>query len=120
LQSQLLSVIEQAVATYKIWHSYRNDFPKSLRYTLGNKIDATFLSVLEYLFIASYQNKNEKVPTITLALKKSDLLKFFLRISWELRALDNNKYILISEKTEELGRMIGGWKKGLESKTSRI
>jgi len=111
-----LPVINHALSVYKIWHSYRNDFPKSLRYTLGNKIDATFINILEYLFVASYQSKAEKLPTIILALKKSDLLKFFLRVSWELHALDNKKYIVISEKTSELGRMIGGWKKGLESK----
>lgn len=90
-----------------------------MRYTLAEKIDITFLNILEYLFIAGYQNKNEKLPTIRLALRKSDLLKFFLRISWELHGLDNKKYILISEKVEELGRMVGGWKKGLETKTSQ-
>ena len=54
---------------------------------------------------------------IRVAVRKTDVLKFFLRVAWELRALDNRKYALLSEKTDELGRMIGGWKKGLESKT---
>ena len=67
--------------------------------------------------MASYQSKSDKLPTILVAVRKTDLLKFFLRIAWELRALDDKKYVLISEKTDELGRMIGGWKKGLESKT---
>ena len=98
-----------------MWQEYRNDFPKSLRYTLGEKIDATFIQTLEYLFVASYQSKNEKLPTILFAIRKIDLLKFFLRIAWELRALDNKKYALLSEKTDELGRMVGGWRKGLES-----
>src|SRR5258706_6960987 len=105
------------LAVYKLWQGYQNDFPKNLRYTLGEKIDATFLNILEYLFIAGYQGKNEKLPTILLTIRKTDILKFFLRIAWELNALDNKKYILISEKMDGVGRMIGGWKKGLESKT---
>lgn len=105
---------------YKLWHGYQNDFPKNLRYTLGEKIDILFISILEYLFVAGYQSKNEKLPTILIAVRKTDLLKFFLQVSWELKALDNKKYIVISEKVSELGRMIGGWKKGLETKTPSI
>lgn len=59
----------------------------------------------------------EKLPTITAALKKTDVLKFMLRIAWETYALDTKKYAVISEDMRELGRMVGGWKKGLESKT---
>ena len=113
----MLPVIEHALAVYKLWHGYRNDFPKSSRYTLGDKIDATFVLILEYLFIASYQGRNGKLPTILIAVRKIDLLKFFLRIAWELQALDTKKYALLSERADELGRMVGGWKKGLEAKT---
>ena len=45
---------------------------------------------------------------------KLDLLKFFLQISWEIKALDNKKYITLSEKLGEIGKMIGGWIKGIE------
>jgi hypothetical protein len=72
---------------------------------------------MELLFVASYQGKNEKLPTILTALRKTDVLKFLLRVAWELRALDTKKYATMSEETQELGRMIGGWKRGLEPKT---
>jgi len=28
---------------------------------------------------------------------------------WETKSLDNNKYLIISEKIDEIGRMLGGW-----------
>jgi len=87
---------------------------------LGEKIDVTFIQILEYLFVASYQSRDDKLPTILILIRKTDILKFFLNVSWELHALDNKKYINISEKVVEVGRMIGGWKKGLESKTPQI
>lgn len=43
--------------------------------------------------------------------------KFFLQIAWEIKALDNKKYIMLSECLNEIGRMLGGWIKGLKSKT---
>lgn len=83
---------------------------------MGKKIDETFIQILESLFTASYESKSDKLPTIRLTIRKVDILKFFLQVSWELKALDNKKYALISEKIDGLGRMLGGWKKGLETK----
>src|SRR3989344_2177661 len=114
---RLLPVIEHTVTVYKRWQEYRDHLPKKSRYTLGDRIDVLFIQVLEYLFVARYQSKAEKLPTIAAALRKTDVLKFMLRILWETHALDTKKYAAISEDTHELGRMIGGWKKGLESKT---
>ncbi len=112
-----LPIIEHCLLVYKLWHEYRNNFPKKSRYTLGDKIDLLFLQTLELLFIASYQPKERKLLTLEMAIKKLDLLKFFLRISWELEVLDNKKFIVLSEKLQEIGRMLGGWRKGLETKT---
>lgn len=39
------------------------------------------------------------------------MLKFFLRVAWEIKSLDNKKYIIISEHLEEIGKMLGGWQK---------
>ena len=76
-----------------------------------------FIQILEFLYAASYESKNEKLPTIAAAVRRIDGLKFLLRVAWELQALDDKKYALLSEKTDELGRMVGGWKRGLEAKT---
>ena len=84
---------------------------------MGDKIDFLFLEILELLFTASYQNKENKLYTLLISIKKLDLLKFLIRVCWELKILDNKKYIILSEKLQEIGRMLGGWKKGLETKT---
>ena len=36
-----------------------------------------------------------------------------LQIAWEIKALDAKKYILLSGKLDEIGRMLGGWLKQL-------
>ena len=72
---------------------------------------------MEFLFIASYMSKEQKLPVLQKANVKLDLLKFFLRIAWELKLFDTNKYTEISKPLDEIGRMLGGWRKGVESKT---
>lgn len=91
--------------------------PKKSKYTLGDKIDSRFIQVLELLYIASYQGTQEKLPTIQKALSGIDTLKFLLQIAWELRIFDDKKYGVISEGLQEVGRQVGGWRKGLETKT---
>lgn len=111
------AVVERMLDVYKTWYGYRDHFPKKAKYTLGDKIDNRFLTVLELLSIAAYQNVAEKGPTIDRALVAADALKFLLRTAWELKIFDDKKYTNLSEGVQEVTRQIGGWKKGLQKKT---
>lgn len=106
------------ITVYKTWYGYRDNLPKKSRYTLGDKIDSYFLKTLEWLHLASYQTPEDKGPTLGQALAGIDTLKFFLRIAWEIRVLDDKKYTALSEGLQEVGRQVGGWKKGIQTKTS--
>jgi len=97
------------VAIYKLWHEFLPHFPKSSRYTLGQKIDSLFLEVIENTIKAGYSSKIEKEIFLKRASVKLDLLKFFLQVAWEIKSLDNKRYIRLSEKLDEVGKMLGGW-----------
>ena len=71
------------------------------------------MEIIEYIFIASHLPKNQKLPYLQKASAKLDLLKFFLQISWEIKSLDNKKYIILFEHLDEIGRMLGGWQRQL-------
>lgn len=104
------------MATYKLWREIVPNLPKSARFTLGEKIDTCLLNTLEFLFSASYATLENRVSLVRTAGTKLDLAKFFLQITWETKALDNKKYIAVSEKLDEIGRMLGGWLKQLSLK----
>ena len=113
-----LPVIQKITAAYKLWHEFLPHFPKTSRYTLGEKIDVFFIEVTELAFLASYFYKAQKLPYIQKAIVKLDLLKFFLQISWEIKVFDNKKFILLSEKINEIGKMLGGWLRQLTKENS--
>lgn len=115
-----MSVLQKLNQAYKIWQEFLPHFPKTSRYTLGDKIDGLFLETIENIFIASYLPVREKMPSVVKASAKLDLLKFFLQIAWEIKSLDNKKFILFSEKLNEIGRMLGGWQKHLQKETSAV
>lgn len=97
------------MAAYKVWHEFLPHIPKDSRYTLGSKIDASLIETIEAVFSASYLGGEKKLPYLQRAAAKLDLVKFFLQILWEIRALDNKKYAALSEKLDEIGKMLGGW-----------
>jgi hypothetical protein len=106
------------MTTYKLWQDYLRQFPKGSRYTLGSKIDTFFVETIELVFLASTISKDKKLPFIERAVSKFDVLKFFLQIAWEVKALDNKKYAALSEPLSEIGKMLGGWHKQLTIKVN--
>jgi len=110
-----LPVIQKQIKAYKFWQEILANFPKTSKYSLGAKIDSAFLKAVELTFNASHLRGEQKYEQIFEAGVKLDLIKFFLRIAWEIKALDNKKYAAISEQLDEIGRMIGGWVKQIKS-----
>lgn len=113
-----MPVIQKLATAYKLWHEFLPHFPKTSRYTLGEKIDSLFIELTELTFLASYFYKAQKLPYVQKAIAKLDVLKFFLQIAWEIKALDNKKFILLSEKLNEPGKMLGGWLRQLSKENS--
>ena len=114
---QTPQVIQRLISAYKLWHEFLPHISKDFRYSLGTKVDRSLIETAEFLFIASYLGKEHKLPYLQKANARLDLAKFFLQILWDAGALDNQKYILLSEKLDEIGRDLGGWIKGTQSKT---
>ncbi len=78
-------------------------------------MDKFLLEIIEAISIASFLKREEKLPYVRLAIRKTDILKIFLLILWETKSLDNSKYIQISEKLSEIGKMLGGWNGNLSA-----
>ncbi len=110
------TVLTKAKESYTLWFKTFADFPKIYRYNLGGKIEEYFLILLDNIFTSLYLPKDKKAEKLAIAIIKLDSLKFFLQLAWENKCLSNQKYSELSEKLNEIGRMLGGWKRGLENK----
>lgn len=94
---------------YVLWFGYYQTLPKLHRHSLGQRIDTLFIEIIEAIAIASFLAREEKHPWVRLAIRKADTLKILLMVLWETKSLDNKKYIALSVKLDEVGRMLGGW-----------
>ncbi len=101
---------------YSFWLALHRDFPKVERFGLGQKIEQAFLDTLELTFCLSWLPSEHKIPLISKAISRLDVVKFFTQLAWENKLIPTNKYSDLLSKLQEIGRQLGGWKKGLQTK----
>jgi hypothetical protein len=108
-QAILLPVLHKIKTAYLLWFQYYQILPKTHRYTVGERIDSLFIQIIEATSTAGFLSPIEKLPFVRLAIRKLDTLKLLLLVLWETHSLDDKKYIALSEKLDEIGKMLGGW-----------
>jgi len=59
--------------------------------------------------VATFSPREKQSIHLENSSRKLEVLKILLMVLWEIKSIDNKKYILISEPLDEVGKMIGGW-----------
>ena len=108
-----LPIFQKLYDFYKLLYQYLKLFPKKDRYTLGQKIDTLTLTVFELVIMAGSIEKEKKLVYLEKSIGSLDLLRILIRLAKDVQALDNKKYLQLEQALQEIGRMLGGWKKSL-------
>jgi len=90
--------------------------PRVGRYTTGARIENHFLDLLELIYKAYYANIENKSIIIIESINKNDIIKYLTQIAFENKLIKEKQYLELSQKLNEVGKILGGWKKGIESK----
>lgn len=109
-----IPILKKTYELYKEFYVYCKSFPKQDRYVLGQKCEDIIAEILQYLLSASGLPKAEKIPELDKASAKLNLLRVYIRLAKDIRALDNKKYVALQTYIDEIGRMLGGWKKSVK------
>ena len=98
-----------------LWMNISPHIAKGARYTLGARIENKFLDLLDFSYIAYFTEKEKKMEKISGCILVLDTLKFLVAVAWEGKFISNKQCEDISIKLEEIGKMLGGWKKSLSN-----
>ncbi len=87
-------------------------FPKSQRFVLGQRLEGEAVDLLAALIEANLtRDKASALERASLGLER---LRIFLRLAKDLSFLDFTRYEELTTRTDEIGRMLGGWLKWAE------
>lgn len=112
-----IPIFKQSYELYKTFYGYRNNVLRQDRYTLWQKTENLILEIIEDIFLASFISKSERLPVLERTSIKLNNLKVFVRLLKELKILDNDKYLVLQEVVDEIGRQLGGWIKSTKQNT---
>ena len=104
-----MPVLERIKHAYSIWYGFYHKIPKTHRHTLGVKIDAELVTIIETIAYAVYLPRNEKISWVQLAIRKLESVKILLLILWENKSLETKQYVTLSLPLDDVGKMLGGW-----------
>jgi hypothetical protein len=82
-------------------------FPRSRRFTLGERIETGLLEVLELLVEAAFQ-RHKEVP-LQRANLRLEVVRHLWRLAHELKVMATRQYEHGAALIDDLGRQIGGW-----------
>jgi hypothetical protein len=89
------------------------------RYSLGIKIDTLFSDIIELVSLAQFSPKEHREKILTKSITKNDCLKSMLYVLFELKGVPEKHFLELATKTEEIGRMLYGWKNQSIKNTDR-
>jgi hypothetical protein len=84
-------------------------FPRSRRFTLGERLESGLLAVLEDLVEAAYNR--DRRPALLRANRQLAVCRHLWRLALELKVINLKRYEYGAKLMEDLGRQIGGWLK---------
>lgn len=97
-----------------MFNEYLKSFPRSEKYTLAEKIKNLIIESLVITLKSAYSSKDKKLPLLNKIDNRIFILKTLIRLAKETKSLDIKKYILLEEKLQEIGKMLGGWMKSIK------
>ncbi len=113
-------MLVQIKSVYILWIAFGAKLPKTIKYSLGLKIDTLLIDTIEAISIAMFLQRSEKLPYLRRAITRVDTVKVFLQVLWEIKLLDTKQYAEISEKLSEVGKMLGGWYGQVDKQNSSV
>jgi len=111
-----IPIFKETYDLYRTFYGLRLGVPKQDRYTLWQRCDNLLLDVLEGIMVAGQTGKLAKLPTLETASARLNLLRVFIRLLSDVKAIDNKQYLVLQTEVDEIGRMLGGWIKSTKDR----
>lgn len=83
--------------------------PRAHRFTLGDRVYSQSLDLIAALTQATFSR--DKARALEAASDRVNSLRIFLRLAKDLQLLSFDSYTYATGLLDEIGRMVGGWRK---------
>ncbi|MEK7516728.1 MAG: four helix bundle protein [Patescibacteria group bacterium] len=104
-------MIHKLYEFYKLVHQDSNKFPKTERHALGEALKSRALALIEGAWEANALPLPERILLLDRLQRTLDLMKILVRLVYDLGIYQLKGYLYREERLQEIGRMLGGWRR---------
>jgi hypothetical protein len=108
-----LPIINKTYFLYKFIVETNTKIDKRFRYSLGQSIEQSVLSLMDLLIKAKNAPKPTKNAYLIRASSVLEIITLKMRLLLELKLANETKIFQVQADLSEIGRMLGGWRKSL-------
>jgi len=90
-----------------------NKLPRDHKFVLGDRVINRSVDVLELFLEAYYTARPQKAPLLARANISVEILRYHIRLLFELRLISTSQYERLTGVLADIGRQCGGWLKAL-------
>lgn len=113
MEDRLLPAVQKAY-DINLWLMGRIErFSRKYKFTLGDRLQQTAIDLALTLLEAAHARSKQR--PLYRANRLLDQLRLLIRMAHAVRLFSERQYRFIGEHNEELGRMIGGWLRSLQT-----
>lgn len=110
-----LSIINKIYEVYRLIIDVNDSLTKRWRYSLGKELESSIMDFLEQLIMAKNAPKPLKGSYLIKAAAYLEISRLKLRLYLDLDLVKSTRVFQVQAKMDEVGRMLGGWRKANQS-----
>jgi len=103
------NLVNRAFELLKYSIEFLQHYPKSHKFQLGDRIQNQLSDLLETYIRAFYSPKQEKNKLLREANVLIEIIRHYVRLSFQLKLINAKRYASLAEELDEMGRMTGAW-----------
>jgi hypothetical protein len=109
-------IIHKTYELYRALHRLEKTITKMNRFTLWQRSENICLDLLHGLLSISHQSPEHRLESLAQVAPSVDMLRVFIRLSADVKAINDKQYLSLQAAIDEIGRMLGGWIKSLRQR----
>jgi hypothetical protein len=84
-------------------------FPRDQKFIIGDRFENELLDILEMSVEAYYTDRSNKLGILKKVNIKLEKTRYIVRLCNDLKLISQDRYGYLSERLNEIGKMVGGW-----------
>ena len=104
-----IAIIHKTYKFYLYLHKTVETIPKQDRFTIGLRCENVTLDILEMLYEANAKHGQNRLTVMQSLDLKLKIIQALIKALFDIKAIDDKKFLSLSEPLIEIGKMLGGW-----------